>query len=153
MILGDASFFIALADGTRSPFAATPPPPANTSFVTGVGLDDEGLPEIERRKRDEHISSISGPQQDVNFGSQIRSYVLEGMYLADERAGFVPAPGEICRNADPNRPGVCHTLLESDYENNIAQVTVTVPDHRGRQSVGPLKDEPPVTGDLMDGIN
>lgn len=33
---------IALADGTRTPFAATPPPPPNTSFVTGVTLDDEG---------------------------------------------------------------------------------------------------------------
>jgi peptide chain release factor 2 len=35
------------------------------------------LLDLERRKRDEHISSISGPQQDVNFGSQIRSYVLQ----------------------------------------------------------------------------
>jgi sugar lactone lactonase YvrE len=34
---------IALADGTRSPFATTPPPPPNTSFVTGVGLDDAGF--------------------------------------------------------------------------------------------------------------
>ena len=33
---------IALADGARTPFAATPPPPPNTSFVTGVTLDDAG---------------------------------------------------------------------------------------------------------------
>lgn len=33
---------IALADGTRNAFAATPPPPPNTSFVTGVTLDDQG---------------------------------------------------------------------------------------------------------------
>jgi peptide chain release factor 2 len=35
------------------------------------------LLDLERRKRDEHIQSISGPQNDVNFGSQIRSYVLQ----------------------------------------------------------------------------
>jgi sugar lactone lactonase YvrE len=33
---------IALADGTRTPFAATPPPPPNTSFVTGVTVDADG---------------------------------------------------------------------------------------------------------------
>ena len=33
---------IALADGARTPFAATPPPPPNTSFVTGVTLDADG---------------------------------------------------------------------------------------------------------------
>lgn len=33
---------IALADGVRSAFAATPPPPPNTSFVTGIGLDGQG---------------------------------------------------------------------------------------------------------------
>lgn len=33
---------IALADGARTPFAATPPPPANTSFVTGITQDDAG---------------------------------------------------------------------------------------------------------------
>lgn len=33
---------IALADGVRSPLAQTPPPPANTSFVTGIDRDAEG---------------------------------------------------------------------------------------------------------------
>ena len=35
------------------------------------------LLDIERRKRDEKIQSVSGPQSDVNFGSQIRNYVLQ----------------------------------------------------------------------------
>jgi sugar lactone lactonase YvrE len=33
---------IALGDGTREPFAATPTPPQNTSFVTGITLDAQG---------------------------------------------------------------------------------------------------------------
>jgi sugar lactone lactonase YvrE len=33
---------IALADGTRTPLGATPPPPPDTSFVTGITQDTEG---------------------------------------------------------------------------------------------------------------
>ena len=55
--------------------------------------------------------------------------------------GFVPAAGEPCRFADPLHAGVCHQLEESDYENNVTQITVTVPDHPGKQAVGPLKDQ------------
>jgi Lysyl oxidase len=62
---------------------------------------------------------------------------------------FVPAAGEPCPNLDPS--GFCHTLPESDYSNNIAQVTITIPDHNGRQSVGPLKNEPVLTTEPIDG--
>jgi len=65
--------------------------------------------------------------------------------------GYVPAKGEICRFADPNRPGVCHALPESNYENNVGEVTITIPDHAGRQGVGPLKDQPAVTKDYLKG--
>jgi hypothetical protein len=61
---------------------------------------------------------------------------------------FVAAGGESCPNVDP--AGFCHQLPESDYANNIAQITVTVPDHNGRQSVGPLKDEPLLTSEPDD---
>jgi peptide chain release factor 2 len=44
------------------------------------------LLDLERRKREEQIQSISGPQSDVNFGSQIRSYVLQPYQMVkDER--------------------------------------------------------------------
>jgi hypothetical protein len=55
--------------------------------------------------------------------------------------GFVPQGGEPCRNADPLHAGVCHQLPESNYENNVAEVHITIPDHPGREGVGPLKDE------------
>jgi hypothetical protein len=42
-------------------------------------------------------------------------------------------------------------LPESDYANNIAQVSITVPDHNGRKSVGPLKNEPLLTVEPIDG--
>ena len=47
--------------------------------------------------------------------------------------------------------GFCHTLPESDYANNVAQVSITIPDHNGRQSVGPLKNEPMLTTESIDG--
>jgi Lysyl oxidase len=62
---------------------------------------------------------------------------------------FAPAPGEPCPNVDPS--GFCHTLPESDYANNMAQVSITIPDHNGRKSVGPLKNEPAVTSEPLDG--
>jgi len=64
--------------------------------------------------------------------------------------GFVPTGGEPCRNPDPLRPGVCHQLPESDYENNVSQVTITIPDHPGRQGVGPLKNQPAIESEPID---
>jgi hypothetical protein len=64
--------------------------------------------------------------------------------------GFVPKGGEPCRNPDPIRPGVCHQLPESDYENNVSQVTITIPEHPGRQGVGPLKNQPEITSEPID---
>ena len=61
---------------------------------------------------------------------------------------FVPIAGEACPNVDPS--GFCHTLPESDYSNNIAQVSITIPDHNGRQSVGPLKNEPLLDAEPID---
>jgi hypothetical protein len=62
---------------------------------------------------------------------------------------FIPGPNELCPNSDPS--GFCHTLPESDYQNNIAQVSITIPDHNGRTAVGPLKDQPAFTEEPIDG--
>ena len=64
-----------------------------------------------------------------------------GVAVHTVNPGFVPAAGEPCRFADPLHPGVCHQLPESDYENNVTQITVTVPDHPGKQGVGPLSKQ------------
>jgi len=65
--------------------------------------------------------------------------------------GFVPKPGEPCRNADPLRPGVCHQLPESNYEDNVGEATVVIPDHPGRSGVGPgTNDQAPHDSDIHD---
>jgi Lysyl oxidase len=53
---------------------------------------------------------------------------------------FVAQAGESCPNVDS--VGLCHQLPESDYSNNISQISITIPDHLGRDAVGPLKNEP-----------
>jgi hypothetical protein len=64
--------------------------------------------------------------------------------------GFVPGPGDLCRYADPNHLGVCHQLPESNYENNVSEISINIPDHPGKQGVGPLKNQPQITSEPID---
>jgi Lysyl oxidase len=57
---------------------------------------------------------------------------------------FEPQAGEPCRNADRIHPGVCHQLPESNYENNVGEVQITIPDHLGKHGVGPLNGTAPL---------
>jgi Lysyl oxidase len=93
-----------------------------------------------------------GGQYFVLDGGDGQPPVPPGEYIIriTVNPGFVPTGNEPCRFADPGRPGVCHQLPESDYENNVSQVTITIPDHPGRQGVGPLKNEPAITSEPID---
>jgi len=93
-----------------------------------------------------------GGQYFVLDGGDGQPVVPPGQYIIriTVNPGFVPQGGEPCRFADPNHPGVCHQLPESDFENNVSQVTITIPDHPGRQGVGPLKNEPAITSEPID---
>ncbi|MBA3804524.1 MAG: hypothetical protein H0X14_02255 [Acidobacteria bacterium] len=94
-----------------------------------------------------------GGQYFVLDGGDGQSPVPPGEYIIriTVNPGFVPTAGEPCRYADPNRPGVCHQLPESDFENNVSQITITIPEHPGRQGVGPLKNQPAITTEPVDG--
>ena len=45
--------------------------------------------------------------------------------------GFTPAAGEPCPVLNP-ATGKCHNFAESNYANNVGQITVTVPDRTGK---------------------
>ena len=94
-----------------------------------------------------------GGQYFVLDGGDGQASVPPGQYVirVTVNPGFIPAKGEACRYKDPNRPRVCHQLPESDYENNVGQVTITIPDHPGRQGVGPLKNQPAIAVEPIDG--
>jgi hypothetical protein len=53
---------------------------------------------------------------------------------------FEPGPDESIAFAspDPLHAGFYHQLFESNYEDNVAEVAVTIPDHPGRSGVGPM---------------
>ncbi len=61
---------------------------------------------------------------------------------------FVAAPGEPCPFTDSN--GKCHQLPESNYDNNVTEIQITIPDHPGKQGVGPLKNQPQLTAEPID---
>lgn len=92
-----------------------------------------------------------GGQYFVLDGGDGQAPVPPGNYLIRITVNppFVAGPGEQCPNLDPSN--FCHTLPESDYANNVAQVSITIPDHNGRKSVGPLKNEPAPTSEPIDG--
>ena len=48
---------------------------------------------------------------------------------------FEAKRGELCPATDSN--GSCHMFAESNYENNVAEVVITVPDRVGRTGWGP----------------
>ncbi|MFP5245685.1 MAG: lysyl oxidase family protein [Thermoanaerobaculia bacterium] len=55
-----------------------------------------------------------------------------------------------CPLAKDAATGLCHNFAESDYTNNITEVTITIPDHPGREGVGPLKNQPHVTTEVAE---
>ena len=61
---------------------------------------------------------------------------------------FTAAPGEPCPFTDSN--GFCHQLPELNYGNNVSEIQIDIPDHPGKQGVGPLKNQPQLTAEPMD---
>ncbi len=61
---------------------------------------------------------------------------------------FVAAAGEPCPATDSN--GLCHQLPELNYGNNVSEIQITIPDHPGKQGVGPLKNQPQLTAEPID---
>lgn len=131
------------------------PGPSNNArnFLNCGAQGIPGNQGISRGWADVYVWQLGG-QYFVLDGGDGQAVVPPGEYLIriTVNPGYVPAKREPCRNADPNRPGVCHQLPESNYENNISQVSITIPEHPGRQGVGPLKDQPnyPVTTEPLD---
>jgi peptide chain release factor 2 len=61
----------------------------SSNRLTAMGMLRSKLAELEERKRQEEIAKERGEAQDVNFGSQIRSYVLHPYTMVkDHRTSF-----------------------------------------------------------------
>jgi lysyl oxidase len=80
-----------------------------------------------------------GGQYFVLDGGDGQPTVPPGDYILRITANppYDPDASNPCRFLDP-ATGKCHALEESNYNNNVAQVTLRIPAHSGRDGVGPL---------------
>jgi peptide chain release factor 2 len=79
---------------------------------TAMAMLRSRLAELEERRRQEEIAREKGEAQDVNYGSQIRSYVLHPYSLAkDHRTGF--EVGDVQRVLDGDLDGFVRAYLLS----------------------------------------
>lgn len=70
--------------------------------------------DLERRKRDELIKEVQGERAKIDFGSQIRSYVLHPYQLVkDLRTGF--EEGRVSRVLDGELDNLIDAFLSSEY--------------------------------------
>jgi len=86
-----------------------------------------------------------GGQYFVLDGGDGQEVVPPGRYTLRITANppFKGGKGAACPFKDPN--GFCHTLRESNYDNNVAEVTLDIPAHPGRSGVGPAVGQPEPT--------
>ncbi|HXT64343.1 MAG TPA: lysyl oxidase family protein [Pyrinomonadaceae bacterium] len=91
-----------------------------------------------------------GGQYFVLDGGDGQPVVPPGDYLIRITVNppFVALNGEPCPNVDSH--GLCHQLPESNYDNNVSFIQITIPDHPGKQGVGPLKNQPQLTAEPID---
>src|SRR5260221_3097357 len=78
-------------------------------------------------------------------GSGGKSVIPPGNYIIriEVNPGYVPSVTNPCRFLDA-ATGLCHALRESNYANNVGQVSITIPDHPGKTGFGPGGGKDPV---------
>jgi len=104
---------------------------------------------ISRGWADTYVWQLAG-QFFVLDGGDGQPPVPAGTYILRITVNppFVAAAGEPCPFTDPS--GFCHQLPELDYANNVTEIQLDVPDHPGKQGVGPLKNQPQITSEPID---
>lgn len=91
-----------------------------------------------------------GGQYFVLDGGDGQPLVPPGNYILRITVNppFVAMSGEPCPFVDTN--GFCHQLPESNYDNNVGQVTIDIPARPGRTGVGTEAGSPHVNPELID---
>ena len=84
-----------------------------------------------------------GGQFFVLDGGDGQAPVPPGDYIIRVTANppYSPDRKGNCPLAKDPKTGLCHNFPESDFTNNVAEALITIPDHPGREGVGPLKNE------------
>jgi hypothetical protein len=92
-----------------------------------------------------------GGQYFVLDGGDGQADVPPGAYVLRITANprYKSSRSNPCRFQDP-LTGDCHALEESNYANNVAEVTIVIPDHPGRTGVGPASGTPASSTERVD---
>ena len=116
-------------------------PPRNPRFRSCGAVGVPGNQGISAGWADTYRFFLGG-QYFVLDGGDGQPEVPPGNYVIriTVNPGFIPQPGESIAFAspDPAHPGVYHQLFESNYENNVGEFAVTIPDHPGKSGFGPM---------------
>jgi len=116
-------------------------PPRNPRFRSCGAVGVPGNQGISAGWADTYRFFLGG-QYFVLDGGDGQPVVPPGDYIIriTVNPGFTPQPGESIAFAspDPGHPGVYHQLFESNYENNVGEFAVTIPDHPGKDGSGPM---------------
>lgn len=81
-----------------------------------------------------------GGQYFVLDGGDGQASVPPGDYIIriHVNPGFVCTPFDVAHNRPVDSHGLCHNFAESDYDNNVAEVPITIqPDRPGKTGYGP----------------
>jgi len=85
-----------------------------------------------------------GGQYFVLDGGNGQPVVPPGDYIIRVHVNppFACGTGDAGKPRDPQ--GLCHNFLESRYDNNVAEVAITIPAHAGKKGYGPGGGQDPV---------
>jgi hypothetical protein len=84
-----------------------------------------------------------GGQYFVLDGGDHQPVVPPGTYTIEVHVNppYAPDRRGNCPFAKDAATGQCHQFAESNYANNVGRVTISIPDHPGRDGYGPLKGD------------
>ena len=127
-------------------------PPREGQFRSCGGIGIPGNQGISSGWADTYRFFLGG-QYFVLDGGDGQPVVPPGTYVIRITVNppFAAKKGEACPFKDTN--GFCHQLPETNYDDNVGQTTINIPDHPGRAGVGPLAGDKTPTEECEHGCN
>ena len=115
--------------------------PRSPQYHNCGDLDHAGDQGISHGWTDTYRFTLGG-QFFVLDGGDGQPVVPAGDYIIRITANppYVGTRENVCRFQDQN--GLCHAILESNYDNNIGEVRITIPAHPGQTGIGPMAGTP-----------
>ena len=91
---------------------------------------------------DTYTFTLAG-QYFVLDGGDHQPVVPPGNYIIEVHVNppYAPDKKGNCPMVKDAATGQCHQFAESNYANNVGRVLISIPDHPGRDGVGPLKGD------------